>query len=1365
MQGSDIYKQISALPEFQSQFPMLHNYGTPVKRMTRKLIGRERQLRQLKAGLLRPELCNVLLLGDAGAGKALANDTLIPVADERGYIPISDIAIGDKVYNESGEPVKVTGVFPQGMKKAYRVTLTDGSSIVCNDEHLWAARTCRQHQIGGDYQVLTLREMMDAGILKETNKNTKNWYIPVNGAVQRDSLQFPIHPYALGVLIGDGCLSESQTSKPLTISSSDVQVVKRVAKLIGAVDIWRQTKKNYSWQFIRKKAKGRAVKFVQLDELMEICDFDCVFGKKSIDRRIPDIYFNGSIEQRFELLHGLMDTDGCITRNSRVRCSFSTGSRDLADDIMTLAASLGIRTTFAEINRGDSHHRNTEYTVHFSLSDDDKKHLFWLERHKDSLDENRRYDRKHNKRYDDIAIASVEDLGYETEMTCIYVDTPSHLFQATKNHIVTHNTALVQGAMAADVSRAYLEIDISKMIADLRDNNEMAVKIKALFDESARFVKESGTEIVLFIDEFHLICMLSDAAVEALKPMLADSGTRGVRVIVATTFTEFRMYISANQPLVQRLQRIEILPPSNDAIVSILKDFARIYGVDNEIHGNTLYEQIIELSNRYIPANSQPRKSILLLDLMVGWFRAEPGTKMNLELLYDVLKYSEGIELNVHVDAVGIKKRLDSKVFAQYLATSAVASRLQITSADLNNKTKPMGSFLFTGSTGVGKGLTDDTMVPVWTPDGSLYEKRNGDLQIGDYVFNRKGKPVQVTGVFHRGIQDIYKVTLSDGRYLLTDSSHLWTYMLSKGKYSANTYTNSTKELFERGVYIESKDGRHKLKYWIPMNHAVQYPEADLSVHPYVMGAFIGDGSLTVKQLTLSSSDEDLVAHVAELLGDCSYIHNRRNYNWIFPLNDPSGVVKSKQSTVVFADYPEVCDKKANEKRIPKAYMYASEEQRWQLIKGLFDTDGTITHSDGGRYSLSYSSTSLELIKDIQQVLYSLGVASSYNISRKEKATGYTQYRLNVKSSNENKDRFFWLQRKVDIANKAKLKANDETKSHKKDYNWVGIASIELLSEQNHTTCIMVDDEEHLYQAGMYVVSHNTELTKQLAEILFADPKRLIRFDMTEYSQPESIERFRVEVTTKVWERPYSVLLFDEIEKACGDVTRILLQVLDDGRLIDQNNREVSFLNTYIVLTTNAASEIYETIGDYVNDKDASDEDQIRALGKYMKVIRRAIVEGTGNNKFPPELLGRIDAICPFMPLSEDTQRKILEKRMEKLRIEVEQKHNLKLSYDTQNILKYILRDKLDTESNSGGARIVATKFEEEVVIEVARVINVIDSDTDKELTHDNIKGIRVVVEGNMAVDDKRLLEGDAYIAAYPVNIDNKIIKTNKRGG
>ena len=171
-----------------------------------------------------------------------------------------------------------------------------------------------------------------------------------------------------------------------------------------------------------------------------------------------------------------------------------------------------------------------------------------------------------------------------------------------------------------------------------------------------------------------------------------------------------------------------------------------------------------------------------------------------------------------------------------------------------------------------------------------------------------------------------------------------------------------------------------------------------------------------------------------------------------------------------------------------------------------------------------------------------------------------------------------------------------------------------------------------------------------------------------------------------------------------------------------------------------------------------SEADQIKALGKYMKVIRRAIVEGTGGNKFPPELLGRVDAICPFMPLSEATQKKILEKRMDKLRKEVEDKHSLNLQYDKEKILRFILGDKLDTEASSGGARIVATKFEESVVIEVARIINLIHSENSNIIDADNISGIYVTVEGDMAIDNKNLLEGDANIVAYPIDKTGKML-------
>ena len=90
---------------------------------------------------------------------------------------------------------------------------------------------------------------------------------------------------------------------------------------------------------------------------------------------------------------------------------------------------------------------------------------------------------------------------------------------------------------------------------------------------------------------------------------------------------------------------------------------------------------------------------------------------------------------------------------------------------------------------------------------------------------------------------------------------------------------------------------------------------------------------------------------------------------------------------------------------------------------------------------------------------------------------------------------------------------------------------------------------------------------------------------MTEYSDPESMERFRTELTNRVFERPFCIVLLDEIEKACSEITRLLLQVLDDGRLMDANNREVSFKNAYVIMTTNAGNQVYKSIAAYMDDE------------------------------------------------------------------------------------------------------------------------------------------------------------------------------------
>lgn len=187
-----------------------------------------------------------------------------------------------------------------------------------------------------------------------------------------------------------------------------------------------------------------------------------------------------------------------------------------------------------------------------------------------------------------------------------------------------------------------------------------------------------------------------------------------------------------------------------------------------------------------------------------------------------------------------------------------------------------------------------------------------------------------------------------------------------------------------------------------------------------------------------------------------------------------------------------------------------------------------------------------------------------------------------------------------------------------------------------------------------------TELAKTLAEYLFDDERNIVRIDMTEYMEKFSVSRLigappgyvgydeGGQLTEAVRRKPYSVVLFDEIEKAHPDVFNILLQVLDDGRITDSQGRVVNFKNTIIILTSNLASNV---ILDNINangEIDQSAKDQIDALLKQT---------------FRPEFLNRLDDTVLFTPLSKDSVFKIIDIMLKKLSQRL-QKQNLKFEVD-----------------------------------------------------------------------------------------------------
>lgn len=194
-----------------------------------------------------------------------------------------------------------------------------------------------------------------------------------------------------------------------------------------------------------------------------------------------------------------------------------------------------------------------------------------------------------------------------------------------------------------------------------------------------------------------------------------------------------------------------------------------------------------------------------------------------------------------------------------------------------------------------------------------------------------------------------------------------------------------------------------------------------------------------------------------------------------------------------------------------------------------------------------------------------------------------------------------------------------------------------------------------------------TELVKVLGEELFDATEPLIRVDMTEYMEKHSVSKLigsppgyvgfdeAGQLTEKVRRRPYSVVLFDEIEKAHPDVMNILLQILDEGRINDSQGRSVSFENTVIVMTSNAGSTDRDTgVGFNKTNSDIAKDKAMKALREFLR----------------PEFLGRIDEIVVFNPLTEENFAGIAGLMLDEMKSPLEEKH-ISLRY-TDKALKTI---------------------------------------------------------------------------------------------
>ena len=359
-------------------------------------------------------------------GKALSMDSkiLTPV----GWKEMRDIKEGDYVISADGKKAEVLGVFPQGKKEMYRVTFDDETSVKCSGDHLWEVRT-RDDRKRNKKRVIKTEEMIKNYLVE--NKTRKNYTIdyvkPIEFENQLNKEDLP--PYLVGALIGDGGLANNG----IKFSNADKEILQRIEKELPKGDVLRHTNR-YDYRIVKEKDKRDKHGYLIKNKTQQKLEEYGLYGKHSIDKFIPKKYLYASVENRIELLRGLMDTDGSLSTTSIAE--FDTISVQLAEDVTELARSLGGRVTRGEKKgkyknkSGEIIECNKVYRLYIKMP----INPFYLKRKAEKYITRDRHIRKYKY------IKNIEKIADE-ECQCIYVNHPSHLF-VTDGYNLTHNTTI-----------------------------------------------------------------------------------------------------------------------------------------------------------------------------------------------------------------------------------------------------------------------------------------------------------------------------------------------------------------------------------------------------------------------------------------------------------------------------------------------------------------------------------------------------------------------------------------------------------------------------------------------------------------------------------------------------------------------------------------------------------------------------------------------------------------------------------------------------------------------------------------------------------------------------------------------------------
>ncbi len=1056
------------------------------------------------------------------------------VATPNGFVQMGSLKVGDEIWNPDGKTTKVLEIYEQGFKDVYKLTLADGRSVRCGADHLWEVVCANNHF---KHNVLTTHDLLNNGLynqctVKDKRYNAYKYYLPAIEPLQYSEKQQNVPAYVLGALLGDGAL----TKRTPKISSIDQEILDRIQYLLGdGFEFKYDPTTTCEYRIIDKERFMHKDEFENgqygvnrlhrwIDEL-GLC-VSCAY------KFIPDQYKYGSIEQRYELIRGLMDTDGYISKDGGM--SFVNTSKQLIDDFVEVLRSLGILCSVSKRapGKGGVHNGRAIFGTKFSYVVYIKGNpdIFHLSRKRNRIRKNRKFSNK-------VAITNIEYLGEQEKQRCIFVSNENHLY-LTRDYIPTHNSfkggsMLVRNYMLIPGSKNFAIASEQKFligdglltkawqIMDFLDKHTAWAKQRLV---STRMERTSGYKItdefgkqteqgylssitgitlkndpervrgtraklVLWEEGGKFPSLLDAWRIEQPSVETDDGKAFGLMIAFGTGGTEGASFEGLKE-LFYKPKSYNVLSfpniwdegRENTECAFFVPAYSNLESFDDD--GNQVYmdkdgnsykekaiENLIDQRNKVKDGGASQQS----IDRFISERPIKPAEAV-LELGKNIfprkLLMDQLTRIRTNKKLQSMKHIVDLEWDGNGQVKATEKKSGDITNYPLKKGDKPHGSVV------IWEYPVKDPPLGLYiggclTPGEKVYTQRGlvnvEDVTLDDKLLNKNGKFVEINNLqrYEKKDESIFKVK-------------------PYGSFRTTTFTGEHPIwVYDKG-FVKAKDLKEEDWLEIPNRYINNnYVDIDekLSKLYYFYGLWLGDGFCNKNgnsydiYLSIGKDEEDLAQFYDSLILElfdrkCIRVHKDKEQTRRFTNKD------------LFLKLKSMFGSNAYNKRIPEFIKQLPNVYKRSFIQGYLDSDGSVFY-DNGKVRVNFTSVNLQLLEDVQDMLFGMKIANSIVIHQKECINrqgvhSEQSYRINISRADQ-----YQLQntpvfesRKMKLLKQAKISSTSKMKIkfvNNKDAGNKVLLKVEKIEESSYTGIVYnFECETHTFMCRN-ILTHNCD--------------------------------------------------------------------------------------------------------------------------------------------------------------------------------------------------------------------------------------------------------------------------------------------------